>query len=245
MGLATMVLEQSRERAPSISILKSTAMCGSPRIYGWLLVGMAKRSRSWTNLFTTDPKLKKNNRPQNPKQSTDLQHQKNKILPKKFLKQKNTSTDSKNPPPTPNIKYAAIADRSDGVSFRYFVCVWFFLKKNHFSEKINKSFCLLLFICSFCFSFSPLPGPPRHFSSLPKTSLFPEQKSPFLGTILGERRKKERRKERRKEGKKERRTRREKHVPFHNRMHKTFLLIACVETPHFDQRKFEECRVNC
>ena len=44
------------------------------------------------------------------------------------------------------------------------------------------------------------------------------------------------REERRK--KEERRTSRQKQVPFHNRTHKTFLLIACVETPHSDLLAF-------
>ena len=34
-----------KKRASKKSLLYFSAMCGSPRIYGWLLVGMAKRSR--------------------------------------------------------------------------------------------------------------------------------------------------------------------------------------------------------
>ena len=47
--LATTGLEQSRERASKISILKLSAICGSPRICGWILVGMA------TTLTLMDP----------------------------------------------------------------------------------------------------------------------------------------------------------------------------------------------
>ena len=47
-------------------------------------------------------------------------------------------------------------------------------------------------------------------------------------------RKEKKRKEKKKKKKKERRSRRQKQVSFHNRTHRTFLLIACVETPHSD-----------
>ena len=45
-------------------------------------------------------------------------------------------------------------------------------------------------------------------------------------------RKEKKRKEKKRKEKK--RTRRLKEVPFHNRAHRTFLLFACVETPHSD-----------
>ena len=45
----------------------------------------------------------------------------------------------------------------------------------------------------------------------------------------------------RKQGKKDGRTRRQKQVPFHDRTHRTFLSIACVDTPHSDLRgKWEQ-----
>ena len=44
--------------------------------------------------------------------------------------------------------------------------------------------------------------------------------------------KKKRKEKRREEKKRKERTRRQKQVPFHNRTHRTFLLFACVETPH-------------
>ena len=72
----------------------------------------------------------------------------------------------------------------------------------------------------------PLGPPP----GLPKNIAFYFENLGFKARIWvrEEKRKKERKKE------EERRTRRQKQVPFHNRTHRTFLLFACVETPHSD-----------
>ena len=85
-------------------------------------------------------------------------------------------------------------------------------------------FQFIIFFVFFLFSFLTSPYP------LPKTSLLPSKISISRHDSGREKKKKGRRNK-----KVERRTRRQKEVPFHNRTHRTFLLFACVETPHSDQ----------
>ena len=62
-------------------------MCGSPRICGWLLVGMAKLSHSWTN-NTHKKQISKNQQTKNPKKTTDPQKIEKKSLSQKIKPKK-------------------------------------------------------------------------------------------------------------------------------------------------------------